>query len=106
MTTSNLFGLNFLRPTAEGHSTPVVGDYDPQSQTWGGIVTAQSAGGCASECFNCCTNNTITTVSTISETNYTSYDATDVVTNGPNGHVEYSTDDQEDYEWDGSADAD
>ena len=106
MTASNLFGLNFLKPAAGGRSTPIVGDYDPQSQTWGGVVIAHSAGGCASECFNCCSNNTHTTSSTVEQTTYTTYDGTDVVTNGPGGYTDYATDDCQDAYTDGDIDYD
>jgi hypothetical protein len=104
MTASNLFGLNFLQRASGGRSTPIVGDYDPQSQTWGGIVTAQSAGGCANECFNCCGNSTRTRDVTVSETRYTTYDGTDIATQQPGGGVDYSTDDCTDVSSEGDVD--
>jgi hypothetical protein len=100
MTTSDIFGLNFLRPAAGGGSAPIVGDYDPRSQTWGGIVTAQSTGGCANECYNCCGNNTSTDDFTAERTNYTTYDATDLITNNPDGSTDYATDAERDSQWD------
>jgi hypothetical protein len=106
MTASNLFGLNFLQPAAGGHSTPIGGDYDPQSQTWGGIVTAQSAGGCANECYNCCGNNTATDDYTMVQTSYTTYDATDVITNTPGGGTDYATDSATDNCWDADVGSD
>jgi hypothetical protein len=77
MTASNVFGLNFLQRVTGGHSAPIVGDYDPQSQTWGGIVTAQ---GCENECFNCCGNSSRTSYDTAQETTWTTFGATDVTT--------------------------
>jgi hypothetical protein len=95
VTTSNLFGLNFLQQASGGRSTPIVGHYDPQSQTWGRIVTA-SAGDCASECFNCCGNSTGTSDTTVYVTRWTTYGSTDVITNTPGGGTDYATDDEAD----------
>jgi hypothetical protein len=80
MNTSNVFGLNFLQSTGRAGSTLIVGDYDPQSQTWGGIVNAQAAGGCVSECHTCCGNNSSTSYSTSETTSWTTYGATDIET--------------------------
>jgi hypothetical protein len=107
MTASGIFGLNFLRPADGGGSAPIVGDYDPRSQTWGEIVTAQSAGGCASECYNCCGNTTgSTTYDTQHTTTWTTYNATDVETTRPGGGVDYTSDSATDSGTEGDIDWD
>jgi hypothetical protein len=112
MNRSAVFGLNFLTAPGGGGAS-IVGDYDPRSQTWGGIVTAAagppgnngsgSNQTCTSTCLNCCPQTSYTS---LVPTNVLTQGGSQVATANPDNSMDLGTDDQPDSSTEGDVELD